>query len=146
MYLRFTRTLQGRQKHRYWSIVESKRCAGARVQRPVLYLGEINDSQATPGSGHRAFAKTADIIVSWRCFRPNRPCRTMPKPMACRCGSTRCNCIGRGNGAPAFWPVSLWATRTRSFLCGALCQFARKARVAAHSADLWCAIADRSRQ
>ncbi|MGO8918812.1 MAG: hypothetical protein ACLQJR_23165, partial [Stellaceae bacterium] len=43
-------TLQGRQKdgkeHRYWSIVESKRCAGGKVvQRQVLYLGEINDSQ-----------------------------------------------------------------------------------------------------
>jgi hypothetical protein len=34
------------KEHRYWSIVESKRCAGGRVvQRPVVYLGEINDSQ-----------------------------------------------------------------------------------------------------
>ena len=32
--------------HRYWSIVENKRCAGGRVvQRQVLYLGELNDSQ-----------------------------------------------------------------------------------------------------
>jgi hypothetical protein len=39
-------TLQGRQEHRYWSIVESKRCAGGKVvQRNVLYLGEINDNQ-----------------------------------------------------------------------------------------------------
>ena len=37
---------QGRQEHRYWSLVESRRCADGRVvQRPVLYLGEINDSQ-----------------------------------------------------------------------------------------------------
>ena len=29
-----------------WNIVEAKRCADGRVvQRPVLYLGEINDSQ-----------------------------------------------------------------------------------------------------
>lgn len=34
------------KEHRYWSIVESRRCAGGRVvQRPVFYLGEINDSQ-----------------------------------------------------------------------------------------------------
>src|SRR5215469_5023085 len=46
MYLRFTRRWKNGKEHRYWSIVESKRCAGGRVvQRPVLYLGEINDSQ-----------------------------------------------------------------------------------------------------
>jgi hypothetical protein len=34
------------KQHRYWSIVESTRVAGGRVvQRLVLYLGEINDSQ-----------------------------------------------------------------------------------------------------
>ena len=46
MYLRFTRRLKDGKEHRYWSIVESKRCAGGKVvQRPVLYLGEINDGQ-----------------------------------------------------------------------------------------------------
>jgi len=46
MYLRFTRRLKDGKEHRYWSVVESKRCAGGKVvQRPVLYLGEINDSQ-----------------------------------------------------------------------------------------------------
>src|ERR1700687_3598402 len=46
MYFRFTRRRKDGKEHRYWSIVESKRCAGGRVvQRPVLYLGEINDSQ-----------------------------------------------------------------------------------------------------
>ena len=34
------------KEHRYWSIVESVRCSGERVvQRHVLYLGELNDSQ-----------------------------------------------------------------------------------------------------
>ena len=46
MYLRFTRRRKDGKEHRYWSIVESKRCSGGRVvQRHVLYLGEINDSQ-----------------------------------------------------------------------------------------------------
>ncbi|WP_291165556.1 IS1634 family transposase, partial [Ensifer sp. SSB1] len=46
MYLRYTRRLKDGKEHRYWSIVESQRCSGGRVvQRPVLYLGEINDSQ-----------------------------------------------------------------------------------------------------
>jgi hypothetical protein len=34
------------KEHRYWSIVESRHCAGGRVaQRPVLHLGVMNDSQ-----------------------------------------------------------------------------------------------------
>jgi transposase len=46
MYLRSNRRLKDGKEHRYWSIVESKRCAGGKiVQRQVLYLGEINDSQ-----------------------------------------------------------------------------------------------------
>src|SRR5271154_4363031 len=46
MYLRSNRRFKDGKEHRYWSIVESKRCAGGRVvQRQVLYLGEINDSQ-----------------------------------------------------------------------------------------------------
>jgi transposase len=63
MYLRFARRWKDGKEHRYWSIVESRRCAGGRVvQRPVLYLGEINDSQQAAwcrvieafdeGSGH----------------------------------------------------------------------------------------------
>ena len=46
MFLRFYRRLKDGKEHRYWSIVENKRCAGGKVvQRPVLYLGEINDNQ-----------------------------------------------------------------------------------------------------
>ena len=46
MYLRFTRRNKDGKQHRYWSVVESRRCAGGRVvQKPLLYLGEINDSQ-----------------------------------------------------------------------------------------------------
>jgi Transposase DDE domain len=46
MFLRFNRRLKDGKEHRYWNIVESKRCAGGKVvQRQVLYLGEINDTQ-----------------------------------------------------------------------------------------------------
>jgi transposase len=46
MYLKCNRRLKDGKEHRYWNIVESKRCAGGKVvQRNVLYLGEINDSQ-----------------------------------------------------------------------------------------------------
>jgi hypothetical protein len=46
MYLRCNRRWKDGKEHRYWNIVESKRCAGGKVvQRQVLYLGEINDYQ-----------------------------------------------------------------------------------------------------
>ena len=46
MFLRCTTRKKNGKEHRYWSLVENKRCAGDRmVQRHVLYLGEINDAQ-----------------------------------------------------------------------------------------------------
>src|SRR5258708_2421792 len=46
MFLRFSIRKKDGKKHRYWSIVENRRISGGRVlQRHVLYLGEINDSQ-----------------------------------------------------------------------------------------------------
>ena len=43
--------------HRYWSLVENHRVSGRRVvQRPVLYLGEINDSQQA------AWRKTIEVF------------------------------------------------------------------------------------
>src|SRR5258708_39347496 len=46
MFLRHTKRKKDGKEHRYWSIVENRRGGGGRVgQRPLLYLGEINDSQ-----------------------------------------------------------------------------------------------------
>jgi transposase len=46
MFLRCTHRFKDGKEHRYWSIVENRRGSSRRVvQRQVLYLGEINDSQ-----------------------------------------------------------------------------------------------------
>ena len=46
MFLRYTQRKKDGKLHRYWSIAENHRGEGKRVvQRQVLYLGEINDSQ-----------------------------------------------------------------------------------------------------
>src|SRR6188472_3709000 len=46
MFLRASIRKKDGKQHRYWSVVETRRVAGGRVrQRPLLYLGEINDSQ-----------------------------------------------------------------------------------------------------
>ncbi len=40
MFLRSNRRFKDGKEHRYWNIVENKRCAGGKVvQRQVLYLG-----------------------------------------------------------------------------------------------------------
>jgi hypothetical protein len=47
MFLRATTRKKDGKTHRYWSIVENRRLGDGRVlQRHVLYLGEINDTQA----------------------------------------------------------------------------------------------------
>ncbi|MEN8168066.1 MAG: IS1634 family transposase, partial [Pseudomonadota bacterium] len=57
MFLRAKRRLKDGKEHRYWSIVENRRCRGNRVvQRQVLYLGEINDQQRA------AWCRTIDVV------------------------------------------------------------------------------------
>ena len=57
MYLRAKKRIKDGKDHRYWSIVESCRNLDGRVvQRQVLYLGEINDSQKT------AWCRTIDVL------------------------------------------------------------------------------------
>ena len=46
MFVRCKKRFKDGKEHRYWSVVENVRVRGGRVvQRQVLYLGEINDSQ-----------------------------------------------------------------------------------------------------
>ena len=48
MFVRSKRRFKDGKEHRYWSVVENRRRRDGRVvQRQVLYLGEINDSQRT---------------------------------------------------------------------------------------------------
>ena len=57
MFLRATKRKKDGKVHRYWSIVENRRLPGGRVsQRHVLYLGEINSSQA------RAWRKSIEVF------------------------------------------------------------------------------------
>jgi hypothetical protein len=57
MFLRATTRKKDGKLHRYWSIVENRRLRGGRVQqRHVLYLGEINSSQA------RAWRRSIEVF------------------------------------------------------------------------------------
>jgi len=45
MFLRYSSRKKDGKTHRYWSVVENRRAGRRVVQRQVLYLGEVNDSQ-----------------------------------------------------------------------------------------------------
>jgi transposase len=66
MFLKCHSRFKDGKEHRYWNIVENRRCGrGKFVQRQVLYLGEINDSQ------RESWCRTIEV------FDENRE-RTMP--------------------------------------------------------------------
>jgi hypothetical protein len=57
MFLRCSERRKDGKTHRYWSLVENRRvCGGRVVQRHLLYLGEINDSQQA------AWCKTIEVF------------------------------------------------------------------------------------
>jgi len=75
MFLKCNRRRKDGKEHRYWSIVESRRCAGGQVvQRPVLYLGEINDSQRESWCGTiEAFDPQHERTLPLALFPADRP-------------------------------------------------------------------------
>ena len=59
MFLRCTQRRKDGKVHRYWSLVENRRVSGGHVvQRPLLYLGEINDNQ------REAWRKTIEVFAA----------------------------------------------------------------------------------
>src|SRR3981081_1911395 len=101
MFLRCKVRRKDGKQHRYWSVVENTRTARGRVvQRHVLYLGEINDTQEL--AGRRSIEVLEDAPRNrgrCRCFRKTAApaCWRTPRlsTSSCRC----CSCAGRGNGA-----------------------------------------------
>src|SRR6266542_121067 len=75
MFLKCNRRFKNGKEHRYWTIVESRRCAGGKVvPRPVLYLGEINDSQRESWCRTiQAFDPLRDRTLPLALFPADRP-------------------------------------------------------------------------
>lgn len=62
MFLRVTNRSKDGKDHRYYSVVENRRVRGGKhVQKTLLYLGEINDTQRA------AWTKTIDTIDERQC-------------------------------------------------------------------------------
>lgn len=74
MFLRMKARVKDGKEHRYWSIVENHRVAGGHVvQRHVLYLGEINDSQ------REAWWRSIDVLENGK---PTRTVSLFPEDRA----------------------------------------------------------------
>ena len=71
MFLRQKIRKKDGKRHRYFSVVENQRVAGGRVvQKHVLHLGEINDSQELAWRRSiEVFDEAADRPKLCRCFR-----------------------------------------------------------------------------
>ena len=58
MFVRCKKWFKDGKEHRYWSVVENVRVSRGRVvQRQVLYLGEINDSQRAAWWSYPAYVE-----------------------------------------------------------------------------------------
>ena len=104
MFLRHKLRRKDGKEHRYWSIVENHRVSGGRtVQRHVLYLGEINDSQrAAWCQTIEAFDESGQAGRQIALFPEDRAAPSLDA-MSCMSGSAVCGCAGRGNGVAVGW-------------------------------------------
>src|SRR3954467_15437983 len=140
MFLRRTQRKKDGKTHTYWDIVESKRLGDGRVlQRQVLYLGEINSSQA------KAWRKAIEVFDE-DAGRPRtlalfaaEPIEAVPADdRVVRVTCPSCASTGHGNGVPAGWPVTCggswnWIASGRSAW-----RRAGRARAGSRSFRSWC--------
>jgi hypothetical protein len=105
MFLRKTPRKKDGKTHDYWSVVENKRVAGGRVvQRHVLYLGEINSTQAAVW--RKAIEVLDDDVGHPRTmalFPEDRCAGIAPDASLFSSACRTCGYVGRGNGAPVGW-------------------------------------------
>ena len=150
MYLRPNRPFKDGEGHRYWSIVESKRCAGGKVvQRQVLYLGEINGSQ------QEAYILVVEEAL-WGGGATNHPIGPVPR-RSTAARTRRGPCVRIRLGAmqlhrPRQWGAC-WLARhlyeqleLDCFWAARLPEFARRNLLEAHSRDAGLLPAHRSGQ
>jgi hypothetical protein len=73
MFLRATKRIKDGKEHRYFSVVENTRHPGSQhpVQKPVLYLGELNDSEQA------AWSKA--LLVCDTATQQTQPLRLFPE-------------------------------------------------------------------
>ena len=108
MFLRRTERKKNGKTHHYWNVVENERLDGGRaVQRHVLYLGEINSSQAAAWrKAIEVFDEDTGRSRTLALFPEDRCEAVTAMHLSFSFGCPRCSFVVRANGAPAGWPGS----------------------------------------
>ena len=109
MFVRCKRRFKDGKEHRYWSVVENVRVRGGRVvQRHVLYLGEINDSQRA------AWCRSIEVVEGksrsrqMALFPEDREAPALTRVMELRVSSRVSRQRLRSRGAPLPSAGSRW--------------------------------------
>jgi hypothetical protein len=109
MFLRHKLRRKVGKEHRYWSIVQNHRVSGGRtVQRHVLYLGEINDSQRA------AWCQTIEAFDEREQAGRSRCSTRIARRHCwiamwwCTSGSAACGCAGPGKWGGCWLACHLW--------------------------------------
>ena len=105
MFLRCKVRRKDGKQHRYWSVVENTRTARGRVvQRHVLYLGEINDTQEL------AWRRSIEVLEegapqprTLSLFPEDRGAGVLATTRSSTSSCRSCSCAGRVSGARAGW-------------------------------------------
>jgi hypothetical protein len=107
MFLRYHTRIKDGKEHRYWDIVENRRCGrGQVVQRQVLYLGEINDSQRESWCRTiEVFDENRERTMPLALFPADRQLPNFAAGFGVQVRSKRWSFVGLGNGEPAGWLV-----------------------------------------
>src|SRR5438445_6120302 len=108
MFLRHTKRKKDGKEHRYWSIVENRRVGGGRVvQRPLLYLGDINDSQELAWRRSIEVMEAGTAPPRTLSLFPEDRCEGAPGPIGVRsrlpAGAKRIRTIGPARNEYRCW-------------------------------------------
>src|SRR5215831_5523325 len=109
MFLRFcdaarAKRIKGGKEHQYWSVVENRRVADGRiVQRHVLYLGEINDSQQVAWRRSIEIFDQGENVARTVALVPAERQIEQDSRAIVRIGLMPWNCVDRVSGVAAGW-------------------------------------------
>ena len=114
MFLKCHPRVKDGKEHRYWSVVENRRCGRGKWSSGKSFTLEKSTTVSAKAGAERSKSSmsSASGPCPWHYFPLIGSYPTSPQGLGCRYGSKRWNCIGLGNGEPVGWPViftSNWA-------------------------------------
>jgi len=111
MFLRCHARIKDGKEHRYWSVVENRRCGPSQGGPTASALTLARSTTLSSKAGVerlKSSMRSASGPCRWHCFRLIGSYRTSPPTLACRSGSKRWNCIGLDSGGACWLACELY--------------------------------------